>query len=399
MNNTNISTEQATAIIKTGYVMQGEIKALKGIENAQINISELSRRTGESRRSCARWWGRRDEFEKDGKVQHAHRSGRPKHEAFANEQKLEEVYDMIESAPMGVHQTDIADDLGCHVKTLYNHTHNEITWRIPCDDDVVRNLDELAEKRVEFAEAGLTPRGKLKKKFATGSHLDHKWFKKYGDNRTHNMQGRRKGSLVPVQGIPKAQNTPKVHCMGVANSKGTDIFRHAKIVQYARKDGRRLENIPVDGEEHCRGVRAMATPFMQKTGSTCIFMDCVRVNHCQQVVETFENAFIEVWPSAGYPHNVKGGFPPTSHVLSIMDGWLYSPGQDQFSKHFKGYMKSLRDSGETIVDSEEVYLYKEVLKFWRQKPMQMKAAEAFEQYEDRLHAVLRTNGYMDQKKR
>ena len=109
---------------------------------------------------------------------------------------------------MGVHQTDIAALLGCHVKTLYNHTHDEITWRVPPDEDVVRDLDAVAEKRVEFAEAGLTPRGRLKKKFATGSHLDHKWFKKYGDNRNHNRQGRRKGSLVPVQGIQTAQDTP-----------------------------------------------------------------------------------------------------------------------------------------------------------------------------------------------
>lgn len=379
--------------------MQGEIQALQGIENGKINISELSRRTGESWKSCTRWWGRRDEFEQNGKVQHAHRSGRPPHTAFATEEKLEEVYDQIEAAPMGVHQTDIAESLGCHVKTLYNHTHDEITWRVPPDEDVVRDLDALAVKRVEFAEAGLTPRGKLKKKFATGSHLDHKWFKKYGDNRSQNRQGRRKGSLVPVQGIQTAQNTPKVHCMAIANAKGTDMFRHGKIVRYARKEGRRLENIPVDGEEHCRGVRAMAIPFMQKTGSTCIFMDCVRVNHCPQVVETFENAFIEVWPSAGYPHNVKGGFPPTSHILSILDGWLFSPGQSQFSAYFKDYLKSLRETGEEILDSEEVLLYKEVLKFWRRKPMQIKAAQAFDDYEGRLHEVIRTNGYMNEKKR
>ena len=66
-------------------------------------------------------------------------------------------------------------------------------------------------------------------------------------------------------------------------------------------------------------------------------MDCVSVNHSLEVVAAFKARGIKVYPSAGAPHNVEGGYPPYSHDLSILDGCLFRPFQSEIAEQFMGF--------------------------------------------------------------
>ena len=57
----------------------------------------------------------------------------------------------------------------------------------------------------------------------------------------------------------------------------------------------------------------MIIPFMKNTNSTEVIFDCTNVYHNKDVYELFESEGIDVYPSSGYGHNVKGGYPPNSH--------------------------------------------------------------------------------------
>ena len=115
-------------------------------------------------------------------------------------------------------------------------------------------------------------------------------------------------------------------------------------------------------------------------------MDCVRVNHCQLVKETFENSFIRLYDSAGYPHEVSRGYPPYRPKLSILDGQMFSSYQHDISS----VMKDL-PSHET--DTDEVLLYKEIPKLWKSKKYTDKAATAFRKYPSIIKKYIDNQGF------
>lgn len=73
---------------------------------------------------------------------------------------------------------------------------------------------------------------------------------------------------------------------------------------------------------------------MLTTPSRLVVLDCVNVNHSPAVVEAFTAAGIEVYPSAGAPHNVEAGYPPYSHDCSILDGALFRPFQIEIAEKY-----------------------------------------------------------------
>ena len=54
-------------------------------------------------------------------------------------------------------------------------------------------------------------------------------------------------------------------------------------------------------------------PFMKRTKSKKLVFDCTNVYHNDDVYDVLRKAKIDVYPSAGRPHNVEGGYPPNSH--------------------------------------------------------------------------------------
>ena len=395
----NLSGGQAANIVKQGYILAAQnLRDINGEINENINISQLARICDTTRHTAGRWWGRRKEFEQTGVLQHKHRSGRPKHEAFANEEKVQEAVEWMEQQPLGTSQAEMAIHFGCHPNTLRNHTIALLGWYTRPFSQV-HNKEKVAGQRVEFGEEITTNRPviqdrKLKRKDAMATTIDHKKLVKFGLNRSHNKQPLQKNKdkrTRQLEKLPTSTNNPKIMVMFAANKKGTDLYRHAKPVRYCRKDGWHLEHQTVDGHEWAKGARARIIPFMQRTGSTKVFMDCVKVNHCAVVKEAFENAGIEVHPSAGAPHNVPGGYPPYSHQLSILDGFLFSPLQSQFSKHFLALKPH-----ET--DSAEMMMYREIIKVWKSPEWVQRSTEAHAKYIQRIRWCLETDGYMDNKK-
>ena len=52
---------------------------------------------------------------------------------------------------------------------------------------------------------------------------------------------------------------------------------------------------------------------MKRTKSKKVILDCTTVYHNDEVYDELKEAGIHVYPSAGRPFDVKGGYPPNSH--------------------------------------------------------------------------------------
>ena len=134
---------------------------------------------------CAkRWIERIPELMQTGSITQRPRSGRPKHEAFRTEEKLQESIDILEDLDEGEHKKHGAAKLGCCEKTIYNHTKGQVVWRVaPLEED--RHDENVDNLRMDYAYEVLTENGELKDKYAYAAHIDHKRVHWFGQNRQH----------------------------------------------------------------------------------------------------------------------------------------------------------------------------------------------------------------------
>ena len=70
---------------------------------------------------------------------------------------------------------------------------------------------------------------------------------------------------------------------------------------------------------------------MKFTDSKIVMSDCVHLNHTPRIQELLCNNRIELYGSAGYHHQVYGGYPPYSHDCSISDSSMFATFQNQIS--------------------------------------------------------------------
>jgi len=92
---------------------------------------------------------------------------------------------------------------------------------------------------------------------------------------------------------------------------------------------------------------------MKRTKSKKLVFDCTNVYHNERIYEMMKKAKIDVYPSAGRPHNVKGGYPPNSHdcmPIELINDRLKQNSRKAFNKLRKDRqnMKSLQ----TVVTKE-----------------------------------------------
>ena len=76
----------------------------------------------------------------------------------------------------------------------------------------------------------------------------------------------------------------------------------------------------VDHKEIIRISRETIIPFMQECGSTDLRVDCLKTFYHPEVLSLYESHGIRVYPSAGHPQNVYGGYPPKSHDFMPNEG-------------------------------------------------------------------------------
>ena len=57
----------------------------------------------------------------------------------------------------------------------------------------------------------------------------------------------------------------------------------------------------------------MLIPFMKRTKPKKLIFDCTNVYHNAKIYDVMKKAKIDVYPSAGRPHNVEAGYYPNSH--------------------------------------------------------------------------------------
>ena len=94
-------------------------------------------------------------------------------------------------------------------------------------------------------------------------------------------------------------------------------------------------------------------PFLKRTKSKKLIFDCTTVYHNDEVYDELKEAGIHVYPSAGRPFDVKGGYPPNSHDCmsnELINNRLKEVSRKEFDKVQKSRwnMKSLQ----TVVNKE-----------------------------------------------
>ncbi len=96
-----------------------------------------------------------------------------------------------------------------------------------------------------------------------------------------------------------------------------------------------VDNKKVDQAEYAHSVRTTIGPWMQETGSKLVMADCVTVNRAPEVIDTFKEFGIEVFPSNGKGHYVPGGQAPYSHETNHEDGSMFGTFQDDLTKRMR----------------------------------------------------------------
>lgn len=305
--------------------------AIKLLREEPFSIRILAEAAGVEKSKAQRAWKRRDELTTVGVISRRQWSGRPVAKSFRTVGQKRKSIELLENLVMGDHQRDGAKKLKCSVSTVYRHTHKTVFWRFPPDVDFRGDCKRVRELRYEYAFKSLTPKGKLKKILQNATFLDHKQVHAFGLNKSHQRQCRIKGSQKPVRPVPKANFNPKIHCFFSCSKFENNLFIHAKEVNFVRKKGAHLIHEKVNGKTLAYAIITKIGPAMKKVGSNLAIMDCVQVNHKNDVIEAFKQFGIRVYPSGGFPHNVMGGYPPYSHDCSPLDGWLFRPFQSEIS--------------------------------------------------------------------
>jgi hypothetical protein len=301
---------------------------------------------------------------------------------------LNSTLDLLEDLPQGEHLQNAAKQLQCSRATVYRHIHKEGVWKFPPLHDANSNRPDIKRKRKAFCSKYLTPTKRLRKSLRNATTIDNKQVYLWAQNKTQQRQFRRKGSTKPLRKLIKSQGAPKVHGFFAANARGTEVFLHAskRPKQSGKNKGQlMLQHRSVNRFELADAIRQKIGPFMVRTGSDLAYMDCVRVNHTQEVKRAFAEFGIEVLPSSGYTSKVIGGSPPTSHDLSILDGNLFNTFQTTVSQQTLALPADPKQT-------QTCQLYDQIEILWKSVEYRVKAANAMKKLPHALSAVLREDG-------
>ncbi|CAF4224673.1 unnamed protein product [Rotaria sp. Silwood2] len=248
----------------------------------------------------------------------------------------------------GQHLEDAAKELKCGRSTLKRHLKNKVTWKKPPKKEKNHN-DSVSAKRINFARALLNRRGVLKPVFENITFLDHKRVYAYGQNWTHQRQCRRKGSTKPLRPLLLSKSNPSIHGMFIANKHGSDVYLHGRSQLRPRKQVKTWIDEPVHEQSYLHALRNCVIPFMKATNSKILMTDCVNLNHTLKIRDLLFNNRIELYGSAGYHHQVYGGYPPYSHDCSILDSSMFATFQSDISNEIA--------INTDLVDSDHILIY------------------------------------------
>jgi hypothetical protein len=378
-NSTNLKPNQRMKIIRTGMEMENS--------GQKVTYVELSKKTNFNKRTCKLWWDRKDLLLETGTLcdRKKGRSGRPMHPSFSNKQKIDDAITVCENLGTGQHLRDAAKELKCGQRTLQRHLKNKVTWKKPPKKEKNHN-NYVSAKRVNFARALLNRHGKLKYIFQNVTFLDHKKTYAYGQNWTHQRQCRRKGSTKPLRPLIVAKTNPSIHGMFVANQHGCDVYLHGQRQLRPRKRVETWIDEQVNEQSYLRGLRNCVVPLMKATNSKILMSDCVNLNHTPKIQQFLSNNKIELYGSAGYHHQVEGGYPPYSHDCSILDSSMFGTFQTQIGDEIA--------SNTNLVDSDDilVHMSKIIPQIWKSDKYKTIAKNHIDGYAKRLQTIIDNNG-------
>lgn len=365
------------------------LRGFKMIDEKEIfSVRELARVTGESRKVCRLAWSRREQIAKQGGILRKPGSGRPVTKAFSTKARKRKSIEILEDLKLGEHRPHGAKKLKCSVSTVYRQTHFDIKWRKSPDVDFRGDSKRVRGVRYEFALRCLTPGGKLKMFLYNATFIDHKQVHAFGQNRSHQLQARTRGSKKPLRPRPKANFNPKIHVLFSCNRFENNLFIHANIVPYMRQKGEHLAHESVNNKTLAHAIESTIAPAMKRVGSKLAVLDCVQLNHHKDVIAAFKKIDIEVFPSGGHPHNVLGGYPPYSHDCSPLDAWLFRPYQSEIAMHCKVKSGSQSASERPMM----LELYSQIPKLWKSRKYERLAREAIEKQVRTLKTIVENKG-------
>ncbi len=312
------------------------------------------------------------------------------HHNFNSPEKIENVVDFCENLGVVYHQQDVAEHFDCAVKTLYNHTQDKVIWPMPGLSNA-RITDRVCQQRMDYSNELLDARtGRIKKRFGRIAMIDHSWFSYYGGNRAHLRQARRKRGGRKITPKYRSLSNPKVHCMVLVHLRGVKLFRHAtkRKKKKKRRSGNIYENFviknrKINAKEWIRGARAIVVGECKKYNIKTVIMDCVKVNHCKAVVKFLKQNGINVYPSSGHGHRVKGGYPTYSPQLSWLDENILPVVKIDIHKKLRNVATNR---------NKKVVLYNMLPKFIEKNKYANIAKKAVKNYPTILKHVIDTNG-------
>ena len=368
MTTKNLKPETRALIVRTGYQLQAVRNNKLGLPlntNTKVKYEAIREEIGNNHnedhnnklgnRAVKRWWNKRQEFQQTGSLEHAKRTGRPLHPAFATEEKRQQVIDKCYNLEEGEHQQDVMDAFGIKCKkTLTKHTP-EVVWVLPPkehekDDEVVKDL------RVDYARWGLTETGRLTNKVKYATFVDHKKVTFFGWNKRHFMQakprGANKSGLIPLKHSHHA-----TWLMGyfACNISGVASLIHDNKRRKKRGRGYMVDTWKIDHVDVMEAYEHEIIPFMNETGSDYVIADGVPMNHAQEVRDLLEEHEIRLHPSACRPHCIDDGYPACSHPCMPLDFRAFAP----YQKEVCAYNKEFYDGPKTQ-SAKQVWLYDDI---------------------------------------
>eukprot|EP01084_Bolivina_argentea_P160567 279600_1 len=400
----NLLPETRVLIVKEGWNLQAQKRIQNNLSlfsSPKIKYSEIKRAIGTnhnephdkelSRPSCKHWWDKRKDLELTGKLEHKKRTGRPIHPAFATEEKTEEVIDYcLNEMDIGDHQLDVMEQFEIKsAKTLRKHTKKIISMCYAPKKNA-KSTEDTCQLRIDFINRITTPTGQLTRKFAGGTHVDHKKAAFYGNNKRHTMQYKRKGDdkskMIPYN---YELNNPYLMTYFAANKGGVTCYIHANKRLKKRGVGEIVDCWNVDSDDVVQAWEDEFLDFMdsteQYTGHRLVICDGVSMQHCPAVKDFFEDNEIELFPCARDEH---GGYPPWSHPCSILDRDLFGP----YQKDLSAAAKLDYPNYNSREYSKLCWLFDNITPIWETDNYVEKAAHAIDVYHDYMQQILDNDG-------
>ena len=385
MSKKNVSAATRALIIKTGYMIRVTQNIRRGLPEdteTKVKYVDIQRKIGKNHyenhdnvldiKCVKHWWREREQFEKTGRLEHKPRSGRPKHKAFATEEKIEEVCEYAMNMPMGYHKADVMEKFDIRSKnTLDKYTRGRIVW-VFSPYEHTRDNEEVKRKRVEYAQwaLGVPPRGRrgrgslhCRQEVNNAMFVDHKMVCYFGLNRRHCLQAKRigadKSGLEPWK---YELHNPQIMTYFACHQLGVNAYMHAYKRPKKRGSGQTVDIWKVDSEDVIEAFENCFIPMARILDVDYVICDGVKMQHTKEVRDMVEEHDIRIHPSACAPHNVKNGYPPYSHPFMPLDHRAFAPYQQAMSKLCKQEYPDYALENDN--DSKMCFLFDNIVKVW-----------------------------------